>query len=567
MPVYLSRNVPPTAYESIAICHCFRHEAQICLVAATASWRLSFWSQRTLRSVAGAVFRPVGSSLSGGRLLPAIRTQSPRASRSRPANRTRYARSGRDRENQGRALWVRPPVAYISWQNVLPERRGGMTRKPVVVPALMTHAPSPNRDEIAGRIAIGLGTLADLSLVHRFVFLCFTNRSGSAYLGDILSSTGYFLPAGESFNAVEVLAACQERGLRSFNEYFSYIVRRDTRSNTYIVKVAPEQILLLIHSGILDQIIDRSAFLFLRRADELAQAVSQAIAEQNNHWTWDLPKSVPDDKLVYSSKRISELLYFISYSNQCFEQFFSYSGIVPINVEYERVISQPQQELYEIVRRLGLPSLGADLSRLRYQRQSNEINQAWRTRFLSETEAPTGTSFGEPRPQAAEIAVIPQPVAPRTGRIVQAAIVAHIRNVGDVTGDCGVWIGKPNSGLWIEGFSITPRQGLAPHDIEYQAGELFEPVRPWVSGGGYCGTRGLSTPLRNLRVRLRQGVSEAYHCVYTALFLDGSTFGPVQAGQLCQSASLAPLEAFQLLIVPHQPEARHAESVIAAKPS
>jgi LPS sulfotransferase NodH len=352
MPVYLSRNVPPTAYESIAICHCFRHEAQICLVAATASWRLSFWSQRTLRSVAGAVFRPVGSSLSGGRLLPAIRTQSPRASRSRPANRTRYARSGRDRENQGRALWVRPPVAYISWQNVLPERRGGMTRKPVVVPALMTHAPSPNRDEIAGRIAIGLGTLADLSLVHRFVFLCFTNRSGSAYLGDILSSTGYFLPAGESFNAVEVLAACQERGLRSFNEYFSYIVRRDTRSNTYIVKVAPEQILLLIHSGILDQIIDRSAFLFLRRADELAQAVSQAIAEQNNHWTWDLPKSVPDDKLVYSSKRISELLYFISYSNQCFEQFFSYNGIVPINVEYERVISQPQQELYEIVRRL-----------------------------------------------------------------------------------------------------------------------------------------------------------------------------------------------------------------------
>ncbi len=254
-------------------------------------------------------------------------------------------------------------------------------------PQLMTHAPSPNRDEIAERIAIGLGTLADLPPVHRFVFVCFTNRSGSAHLGDILSSTGYFMPAGESFNAVEVLAVCQERGLRSFIEYFSYIVRNDTRNNTYIVKVAPEQILLLIQSGILDQIIDRSVFLFLRRADELAQAVSQAIAEQNNHWTWDLPKRVPDDKLVYSSKRISELLYFISYSNQCFGQFFSYNGIVPINVEYERVMSEPQQELHEIVRRLGLPSLRADLSRLRYQRQTNEINQAWRTRFLLETDA------------------------------------------------------------------------------------------------------------------------------------------------------------------------------------
>ena len=109
-----------------------------------------------------------------------------------------------------------------------------MTRKPLVIPESMTHAPSPNRDDIAGRIAIGLGTLADLPLVHRFVFVCFTNRSGSAHLGDILSSTGYFMPAGESFNAVEVLAACQERGLRSFSEYFSYIVRKDTRSNTYI---------------------------------------------------------------------------------------------------------------------------------------------------------------------------------------------------------------------------------------------------------------------------------------------------------------------------------------------
>ena len=127
-------------------------------------------------------------------------------------------------------------------------------------------------------------------------------------------------------------------------------------------------------------------------------------------------------------------------------------------------------------------------------------------------------------------------------------MLAHIRNIGDATGNCGEWIGKPKSGRWIEGFSITPRQGIAVQDIEYRASQSNGLVLPWVPGGGYCGTRGLSMPLQGLRVRLRGAADQAYECLYLAVFLDGSTSGPVTAGQLCQSASMAPLEAFQIMI-------------------
>jgi len=413
-------------------------------------------------------------------------------------------------------------------------------RKPLVVPDVMLRIHSPNRDQIASRISTAPGVPADLPPALRFVFTCFTNRGGSAYLGDLLGSTGFFGPAYEAFNAGDVLACCQEHGLRSFRQYFEHVVRRDAWNDTYSAKLAPEQIVLLAESGILDQIIGRSDFLFLNRVDKLAQAISRTIAEQNNRWAWDSPIGLPDDKLSYSSERIAQHLRDITLLNLSFEQFFGLNGIVPIAVEHERLVSAPRQELDEIARRLELPGLKMDPGRLRYRRQANEINQAWRSRFLLETPAPPASSFGDislrhdgPTAQV---------------RPVTAEIVAHVHNVGDVTGACGTWIGVPGRGLWIEGFSIAPRQGIAAEDIEYLGITGVEQPLLWVSGGVFCGTRGLSAPLRGLSVRLRNAAADRYQCTYSARFMDGAAIGPLAAGRLCHSASLAPVETFQILI-------------------
>ena len=171
-----------------------------------------------------------------------------------------------------------------------------MIRKPLVVPDSMLLASNPNRNEIASRISIAPGPPADLGLSTRFVFVCFTNRCGSAYLGDVLSSTGFFGQPFETLNAGNVLDYCREHDLRSFREYFERIVIRDVRNETYIVKTAPEQIFLLSETGILDQVIERSSFLFMNRVDKLAQAISLAIAVQNNRWAWGSPGGLPDDR-------------------------------------------------------------------------------------------------------------------------------------------------------------------------------------------------------------------------------------------------------------------------------
>src|ERR1700722_15737548 len=85
--------------------------------------------------------------------------------------------------------------------------------------------------------------------------------------------------------------------------------------------------------------------------------------------------------------------------------------------------------------------------------------------------------------------------------LVAAEIIAHVQDVGDIEGNLGDWIGQPRSGRWIEGFRIA-----APDD--------------------------------------------SYQCSYSATFVDGSDVRSIPAGQICASAALAPLEAFQVTLLP-----------------
>jgi hypothetical protein len=83
-------------------------------------------------------------------------------------------------------------------------------------------------------------------------------------------------------------------------------------------------------------------------------------------------------------------------------------------VEYERLVNAPQQELDQIASRIGLKGLRMDASRLKYRRQANEINQAWRSRFLLETAAPPESSFGAPRDDR------PAPSSPVVAEIIRS---------------------------------------------------------------------------------------------------------------------------------------------------
>lgn len=173
-------------------------------------------------------------------------------------------------------------------------------------------------------------------------------------------------------------------------------------------------------------------------------------------------------------------------------------------------------------------------------------------------QAPTASADSAPRLQVMRLgaeqgvaarapgrrgAAVPQAVA-----LENADVVAHIQRSGDLPARIGEWAGTRGSGLWIEGFSLAPRDGVKPSDIEYQAVLGRGWLSPWIEGGKFCGSRGMALPLLGLKLRLKGAAAKTYECSYSASFVDGSAVGPVPAGETCEAESLAALEAFQVVL-------------------
>jgi hypothetical protein len=132
----------------------------------------------------------------------------------------------------------------------------------------------------------------------------------------------------------------------------------------------------------------------------------------------------------------------------------------------------------------------------------------------------------------------------------RAEVIAHVEGVGDVDGKVGDWIGMRGSGRAIEGFSLTPRQGLTPDDFEIRAVLGRDWLSPWLPGGSFCGSRGLALPLRGFCLRLHPGAAARTDLVCFARFVDGSEVGPVGSDRMIAAPTLAALEALQVVVRP-----------------
>ena len=139
---------------------------------------------------------------------------------------------------------------------------------------------------------------------------------------------------------------------------------------------------------------------------------------------------------------------------------------------------------------------------------------------------------------------------PAAAAVVKKQILAHIQARGDVGANFDEWMGLRGSKRWIEGFSLTPPPDIAPEDIEYQAVLGQDWLSPWSEGGQFLGSRGMALPVLGFKIRLLGDAAELYDCVYEASFIDGSTAGPVENGEVCSSDALAPLEAFIVRLRP-----------------
>jgi LPS sulfotransferase NodH len=216
-----------------------------------------------------------------------------------------------------------------------------------------------------------------------YVFLCFTNRCGSNFLSELLASSGQYNRAGEMLNWAGVIDRAKRHKLRTFQDFFARFVSRQRKSGHFFMKVALPHLDLLARSKVLDHVINNSRFILLERLDRLAQAISYLLAFETGSFTSkQIPSKAPED-IEFSRERIDRFLEQIALSYEQFEMFFGENGIVPLRVNYERVVANPESETAWLMRELGLPHSGVVFDKLNFERQSGPMNALWRERYLN----------------------------------------------------------------------------------------------------------------------------------------------------------------------------------------
>jgi len=124
--------------------------------------------------------------------------------------------------------------------------------------------------------------------------------------------------------------------------------------------------------------------------------------------------------------------------------------------------------------------------------------------------------------------------------------MCHIQNRGDVWAVGGTRLGEPGSKLQIEGFLLLWTADLG--DLSYQGVLQDGTLTEVAHRGEFCGTRARNTPLAGFRLVPGAATAETLQCEYSATFTDGSSCGPVAAGQICQASKLAPLESLEIVL-------------------
>jgi len=143
---------------------------------------------------------------------------------------------------------------------------------------------------------------------------------------------------------------------------------------------------------------------------------------------------------------------------------------------------------------------------------------------------------------------VPEAAAPE-GSLVRLQVLTHIQNRGDVPFVGGAWAGFIGQSVWLEAFALAPLEKLPPNAIEYKARTAGGFETPWLSGGVWCGTRGMGVPLVEFAVRLIPELAATYECDYSGAFFSGNIIGPRKDGAACRSrVPNDPLEAIQIRV-------------------
>lgn len=129
-----------------------------------------------------------------------------------------------------------------------------------------------------------------------------------------------------------------------------------------------------------------SQWIWIRRLNRIAQAVSYLMADQTGVWIVDgqwLPLSKTSGEPQYDRDGITVRLDQINREEAQWEEFFNRLELTPKVVEYEGLTNHYESSVVDVMKFLGV-SPSADIVDSGIRRQATDVNAEWEARYRTE---------------------------------------------------------------------------------------------------------------------------------------------------------------------------------------
>lgn len=239
------------------------------------------------------------------------------------------------------------------------------------------------------------------------VFICATPRSGSYLLCDYLNRWG--LPFGDEWlSSFHQSSKKWQFGVEDETplvEYMQLLSERERQEGKLVVKVMPLHLRelkealdwLAVEDGLsvgqrLSAIFPNPHFVWLRRRDRLAQAVSHLKARQTGRWVHRGGEEGKSPEPCYSYLAIRACMDELGGFEGLWSAFFERENIRPFPVDYEDLLADA-----EAVRNALSEWLGEGLStesavlKPRFGKAASPVNREWYERFREDEAACAGS--------------------------------------------------------------------------------------------------------------------------------------------------------------------------------
>lgn len=214
---------------------------------------------------------------------------------------------------------------------------------------------------------------------HKTVLLATDTRTGSNYLCALMKSTGllgnpheYFSPHITFGNPFSIKDRCE-----------TALKLGTTANDVTSIKIFAHHMDLLNRKIRLSDYFENRYWVWLRRKDLLAQAVSRSKAIQTGSWDSTVAENIIP---VYSSKRINNALKYISTADARWRIYFARNNITPFAIWYEDFIDSPVETIMQIGRFSEIEIRAESVNtEVHTKIQRTPINEGWEKKFISET--------------------------------------------------------------------------------------------------------------------------------------------------------------------------------------